>query len=53
MFFFLFVTAIISLLFTALVINILCKHKKVKTLVASLALQLIKEVSVVATQEPS
>ena len=33
--------------------NILSKHKKCKTLVASLALQQIKEVSVVATKEPS
>ena len=31
--------------------NILCKHKKVKTIVASLASQQIKEVDVVATQE--
>ena len=30
---------------------ILCKHKKLKTLIASLALQQIKEVGVVATQE--
>ena len=48
---FLFVTAIISLLVTILVINILCKHKKVKTSVASLALQQIKEVGAVATHE--
>ena len=33
---FLFVTAIISLLVTTLVINILCKYKKLKTLVSSL-----------------
>ena len=30
---------------------ILCKHKKLKPLVASLALQQIKEVGVVATEE--
>ena len=48
---FLFVTAIVSLLVTALVLYILCKYKKLKTLVASLALQKIKEVGAVATQE--
>ena len=48
-----FVTARISLLVTILVLNILCKHKKLKTLVASLALEKIKEVDVVATQETS
>ena len=47
-----FVTSIISLLVTILVINILCKHKKLKILVDSLALQQIKEVGVVATWEP-
>ena len=41
---FLFVTAIISLLVTTLVMYILCKHMKLKTLVFSLALQEIKEV---------
>ena len=50
---FLFVTAIISLLVTILVINILCKHKKPRTLVSSFALQHIKEVAMVATQETS
>ena len=33
--------------------NILCKHKKLKTLVVSLSLQQITEVGVVATQERS
>ena len=50
---FLLVTAIISLLVTILVINILHKHKKLKTLIASLALQQIKEIGVVGTQETS
>ena len=50
---FLFVTAIISLLVTILVISILCKHIELKTFIASLALQQIKEVGVVATQETS
>ena len=45
--YFLFVTAIISLLVTSIVMYILCKPKKLKTLVASLALQQIKEVGVV------
>ena len=47
---FLFVPAIISLLVTTLIMRTLCKHKKLKTLAASLALQQIK-VGVVATQE--
>ena len=41
----------ISLLVTTIVINILCKHKKCKTLVASLVLWQIKEVGAVATHE--
>ena len=49
--FFLFVTAIISLLVMTLVSSILCKHKKLKTLVTSLAVQQTKEVDAVATQE--
>ena len=40
---FLCVTAIISLLITAIVMYILCKHIKLKTLVTSLALQQIKK----------
>ena len=49
---FLFVTAIISLQDISIVINILYKCRKLKTLVASLNLQQIKEVGAVATQEP-
>ena len=49
--FFLFVTPIISILVTILVIYILCEHTKPKTLVASFALQQIKEVGAVGTQE--
>ena len=48
---FLFVTAIISLLVMIIVIYILCKHTKCKTLVLSLALQQIKEVGAVTKQE--
>ena len=49
---FLFVTAILSLLVTTILINILCKHKKLKTLLAHLPLQQIKEIGAVAPQEP-
>ena len=48
---FLFVTAVISLLVTTLVIYLLCKHKKLRTLVTSLAIQQIKEVDTVTKQE--
>ena len=49
--FFLFVTAVISLLVTTLAIYLLCKHKKLRMLVASLALQQVKEVGTVTMQE--
>ena len=39
---FLFITAVISLLVTTLAIYLLCKHKKLRMLVASLALQQVK-----------
>ena len=48
---FLFAAAIISLLFTNLAIHLLCKHKKLRTLVASLALKQVREVGTVTTQE--
>ena len=48
---FLFITAVISLLVTTLAIYLLCKHKKLNMLVASLALEQVKEVGAVATQE--
>ena len=44
---FLFITAVISLL----AIYLLCKHKKLRTLIASLALQQVKEVGAVTIQE--
>ena len=50
---FLFVTSIISLVVTTIVMYILCKHMKLKSLVTSLALQQIKEVGMVAKQEHS
>ena len=46
-----FVAVIISLLVTALVMYTLCKHMKLKTLVSSIALQQIKEVGAVTSQE--
>ena len=48
---FLFVTVIILLVVTTMVMYILCKHMKLKSLVTSLALQQIKEVGVVTKQE--
>ena len=49
--FFLFITAIISVLVTNLAIYLLCKHRKLRTLVASLALQQVKEVGAVTQKE--
>ena len=48
---FLFVTTLILLLVTTIVMYILCKHMKLKSLVTSPALQQIKEVGVVIKQE--
>ena len=47
----LFITAVISLLVTPLPIYLSCKHKTLRMLVASLALQQVKEVGEVTTQE--
>ena len=41
---FIFVSSIISLISTTLIMYLMCKHKKIRTLVASLALHQIKEV---------
>ena len=49
--FFLFITAIISLLATTLTIYLLYKHEKLKPLVMSLALQKVREVGTATTQE--
>ena len=49
--FFLFVTAIISLAVTSIVMYIICSDTKLKSLVTSLALQQIWEVGAVAKQE--
>ena len=48
---FLFMTTILSLLVTNLATYLLCKHKKLRILVASLALQQVREVGTVTTQE--
>ena len=45
------ITAVISLVVTTMVMYILCKHMKLKSLVTSLALQQIEEVGTVAKQE--
>ena len=44
---FLFITAVTSLLVTTLATYLLCKHKKLRMLVASLALEQVKEVGTV------
>ena len=48
---FLFITAIISLLATTLTIYLLCKHKKLWMLIASLVLHQVKEVGTVMQKE--
>ena len=48
---FLFITVIISLLTTTLTVYLLCKHKKLRTLIASLVLHQVKEVAAVMQKE--
>ena len=48
---FLFITAIISLLATTLTVYLLCKHKKFRTLIASLVLCQVKEIGAVTQKE--
>ena len=48
---FLFITVMISLLTTTLTVYLLCKHKKLRTLMASLVLHQIKEVGAVTQKE--
>ena len=48
---FLFITAIISLLATALTVYLLCKHKKFRMLIASLILHQVEEVGTVTQKE--
>ena len=46
-----FIIAIISIITTMIILYVLCEHNKLQTLVASLALQQVKEVSVSATKQ--
>ena len=48
---FLFITVIISLLATPLTVYILCKHKKLRMLIASLVLHQVKEIGAVTQKE--
>ena len=48
---FVFIIAIISVITTMITIYVLCKHNKLRTLVVSLALQEVKEVSVSTTKK--
>ena len=48
---FLFITALISLMVTTVAIYLLCKHKKLRKLVAILVLQQVKEVGAVTQKE--
>ena len=48
---FLFITVIISLLATILTVYLLCKQKKLRTLIASLVLHQVKEVGTVTQKE--
>ena len=48
---FVFIIAIISVITTIIIIYILCKHNKLRTLVVSLALQQVKEVNTSATKK--
>ena len=48
---FVFIIAIISVITTMIIIYILCKHNKLQTLVVSLALQQVREVSTSTTRK--
>ena len=48
---FLFITMITSLLATTLTVYLLCKHKKLRMLIASLVLHQVKEVGAVTQKE--
>ena len=48
---FMFIIAIISVIITMIILYILCKHNKLRTLVVSLVLQQVKEVSTSATNQ--
>ena len=46
-----FIIAIVSVITTKIILYILCKHNKLRTLGASLALQQVREVSASATKQ--
>ena len=46
-----FISAIVSLLATILTVYLLCKHKKLQTLIANLVLPQVKEVGTEVTQK--
>ena len=48
---FVFIIAIISVITTMIIIYALCKHNKLRTLVVSLTLQQVKEVSASTTKK--
>ena len=48
---FMFIIAIISVITTMIILYILCKHNQLRTLVASLALQQVQEVSTSAPKQ--
>ena len=50
---FMFISVIVSLLATILTVYLLCKHKKLQTLIASLILHQVKEVGAEVTQKES
>ena len=50
---FVFISSIISLISTTLIIYLLCKHKKIRTLIASLVLHQVKEVGTISKETNS
>ena len=50
---FIFISSIISLISTTLIIYLLCKHKKIRTLIASLVLHQVKEVGATSRETNS
>ena len=50
---FLFICAIISFISTTLIIYLLCKHKKIRTLIASLVLHQVKEAGAISGETNS
>ena len=48
---FMFISVLVSLLATILTVYLLCKHKKLQTLIASLVVHQVKEVGTEVTQK--